>query len=327
MAHTRNLSPGTCTKYSQAGQRLADFLHSHGQTLESASVQAVESWAGLVLWKDYKLTAKARKPMVAGVKNLYRYLHGRTDSAITANPTAGLETPKIGQGLGVQIQLHNLEKILKEPDPTTFVGARDLAIMMLLAGTGIRVDTLAKLNESNIRQIRHADVDRYVIRTETKGRKVLETPIPLEAQLALQLYLVHPETQQIDREIPATGDRVLFVTQSNRMIRAADYHGENRRISPKTIDDRIKRYAIGAGIPHEEAHAHAFRHLFGTELAEDGATPHEIQGLMAHADIRSSQAYVHLAIRKKTERSDNSNPLGKVDTNIAQLTKQFFNTP
>lgn len=327
MSHTRNLAPGTCTKYSQAGERLLDFLHSKSMTLESATTEAIDYWAGLVLWKDLKLTAKARKPMVAGIKNLYRYLHGRHDSQLKINPTSGLETPKIGQGLGVQIQLHNLEKILKEPNAETFVGARDLAIMMLLAGTGMRVDTLAQLNDSNIRNIRHGDVDRYVIRTETKGRKALEVPIPLEAQLALHLYLAHPETKEIDREIPATGDRVLFVTQSNRLVRASEYHGEKRRITPKTIDDRIKRYAIGAGIPHEEAHAHAFRHLFGTELAEDGATPHEIQGLMAHADIRSSQAYVHLAIRKKTERSDQSNPLGKVDTNISQLTKQFFSTP
>lgn len=325
----KGLANSTANKYRQAADRLKEYLHKNYATFESASHEQIELWAGLVLFKEYKLTAPARKPLIAAIRNLYRYLERRPDKKFTHNPAALIETPKVGRGQGTQLQLHNLERILQQPDLNTWEGARDLAMLMMLAGTGLRVDTLAKLNASNIRRTEYKGADRYLIKTKTKGDTVIEVPLPLEAQVALQFYLAHADTQAIDREILVNdrSDDVLFVTRGNRMVKKAAYHGEARRISAKSIDDRIKLYAEKAGIPNLESHAHAFRHLFGTEMAEDDATPFEIQALMGHADIRSSQVYIHMANRKKTERSDTSNPLGKVSTPMTELAKQFSTPP
>lgn len=325
----KGLAHSTTGKYRQAATRLKEYLHAQGVTFETASHDQIELWAGLVLFKEYKLTAPARKPLIAAIRNLYRYLERRPDKKFTHNPAALIETPRVGRSNGTQLQLHNLERILQQPDLDTWEGARDLAMLMMLAGTGLRVDTLAKLNASNIRRTEFKGADRYLIKTLTKGKTEIEVPLPLEAQVALQFYLAHPETQEIDREIQTNNqaDAVLFVTRGNRMVKKAKYHGEARRISSKSIDDRIKIYAEKAGIPNVESHAHAFRHLFGTEMAEDDASPFEIQALMGHKDIRSSQVYIHMATRKKTERSDTSNPLGKVSTPMSDMAKQFFNPP
>ena len=325
----KGLALSTIHKYKQAALRLKEYLHENGATFESASQDQIDLWAGLVLFKEYKLTAPARKPLIAAIKNLYRYLERRPDRKFNRNPAALLETPKTARNIGTQLQLHNLEKILQQPDLETWEGARDLAMMMIIAGTGIRVDTLAKLNTSNIRRTEFKGADRYLIKTLSKGNTEIEVPLPLEAQVSLQFYLAHPETQEIDREILTNNnaDQVLFVTRGNRMVKKAKYHGEARRISAKSIDDRIKLYAEKAGIPKSESHAHAFRHLFGTEMAEDDASPFEIQALMGHKDIRSSQVYIHMATRKKTERSDISNPLGKVSTPMSAVAKQFFSPP
>lgn len=321
----RGLALSTIEKYKQAAERLKEYLHKNDATFESATHDQIELWAGLVLFKDYKLTAPARKPLIAAIRNLYRYLERRPDKKFQHNPAALIEPPKVGRSHGTQLQLHNLERILHQPDLDTWEGARDLAMLMMLAGTGLRVDTLAKLNTSNIRRTEFKGADRYLIKTRTKGDAEIEVPLPLEAQVALQFYLAHPDTQAIDREIVIDNqaDNVLFVTRGNRMVKKAKYHGEARRISAKSIDDRIKLYAEKAGIPNVESHAHAFRHLFGTEMAEDDASPFEIQALMGHKDIRSSQVYIHMATRKKTERSDISNPLGKVSTPMSDLAKQF----
>ena len=325
----KGMATSTMGKYRQAALRLKEYLHKNDATFETASADQIELWAGLVLFKDYKLTAPARKPLIAAVKNLYRYLERRSDKRFQQSPAALLQAPRVGRTCGTKLQLHNLERILQQPDLNTWEGARDLAMLMMLAGTGLRVDTLAKLNTSNIRRTEYKGADRYLIKTRTKGQTEIEVPLPLEAQVALQFYLAHAETQEIDREILVNeyADSVLFVTRGNRMVKKAAYHGEARRISSKTIDDRIKIYAEKAGIPNVESHAHAFRHLFGTEMAEDDATPFEIQALMGHADIRSSQVYIHMATRKKTERSDISNPLGKVSTPMSDMAKQFFTPP
>ena len=66
------------------------------------------------------------------------------------------------------------------------------------------------------------------------------------------------------------GDKVLFVSTMNRTVTPDQYHGERRRLNRRAVLQMMKKYGKRAGIPEDQVHPHAMRHLFGTELAEDG---------------------------------------------------------
>ena len=80
------------------------------------------------------------------------------------------------------------------------------------------------------------------------------------------------------------------------------------RISPSTIQRRLKHYALKAGVDIERAHPHGFRHGFGTALVEADADLDSVRQLMGHSSIATTQRYLHLDTRH-VERAAALHPL------------------
>ena len=117
------------------------------------------------------------------------------------------------------------------------------------------------------------------------------------------------------------GDQVLFVSTRNRTVPPHEYHGERRRLRRQAVVAMVKRH--GKGIPEEQLHPHALRHLYGTELREDDVDLITRQRLMGHADPKTTAIYDHLAMRKVTRDVDRANPLAKIRTPASDLLKQL----
>lgn len=290
-----------------------------GTPIAQATYQQLESWSGLHLYKS-GVSPGTRKIAVAAIKGLFGWL--QTTGVIATDPTAQLPYPKIGSKMPVAMGLHNAEKMLMQPDLTTFLGLRDAAILAMLIGTGMRVSGLCSLNESNLLLYKIGTVTRMGLRVTEKGDKERIIPVPSDAQLLCQAYLGHEALDAIDRTLPA-GDRVLFVTTGNRCVKTWDYVGEARRIRRGAVQDLLKKYAALADIPASEAHPHALRHLLGAELAEDSINPLEISNILGHASVETSKIYTRLAIRKLTSIIDTSNPLAKMQTPVSALIKEL----
>ncbi|MFN2309671.1 MAG: tyrosine-type recombinase/integrase, partial [Gammaproteobacteria bacterium] len=164
---------------------------------------------------------------------------------------------------------------------------RDCAILMLLIGCGVRIGGLVGLNESSLQLIDVTDGNRIiewmVIKVVEKGGRERLIPAPHDVKYIVHAYMGHRDLSAIDRTLP-DGDRVLFVSTMNRNIPPQDYHGEARRISARSIHDMIRKYGQQAGIPEGQLHAHAMRHLYGTELAEHDVDLITRQALLGHAD-------------------------------------------
>ncbi len=256
-----------------------------------------------------KLSPRARRPLISALRGFYAWLSSTTGGH---NPAQALPQPKAGRALPKAMQLRDAEKLLMQPDITTFIGLRDACILLLFMGCGFRLGGLLALNESAL--VWYDDENGrecLVIRVVEKGQHERLQPVPAEAAMLLRAYLGHEDLGSIPRSLPS-GDRVLFVTVNNRAISPAEYFGEERRISARYVQDMITARCAAAGVPDDVAHPHALRHMFGAELAEEEVHELTHQALMGHATIDSTKIYAHLAIRKLRRAIDLSSPVAKM---------------
>lgn len=311
--HNEGKRERTVAAYGDALRRLLVFLD--GRDLLEASTDELEMFCGPWLHKQGVL-AIARRPYIAAVREFYKWALSK--KLIRANPAELVAYPKTGRKLPRVLSLANAERLMWGPDFSTFKGVRDAAILSVLIGCGLRISGLTSLNQGNLSSVEHKGRVRLVIRTLEKGAKERLVPIPAEAEMVLRLYLEHPELKTIDRTLP-DGDQVLFVSLVNRNIQEHVYIGEARRLSDRSIREMIREYGEAAGIPIEQLHPHAMRHLFGTELAESDVDLSVRQDLMGHEDPKHTMIYTHLATRKKLEEIDRGGPLAKIKTPVSEL--------
>lgn len=295
------------------------FIFLEGKNPRQVSQDDLLAFTGPWLHKS-GIGATNRRLHVTAVRSFYNWL--TSTGQIKADPASALPVPKLGKKIARVMTLGNIEKLMWGPDFSTFEGVRDAAMIALLAGCGLRVSGLVNLNESNLVQDQIDGHDRLVLKVVEKGNKERRIVLPMEADLLMRVYLDHPDLKDVPRQL-TDGDRVLFVTLRNRNIPAHEYVGDSRRFNRRTVLMMIKKYGTRAGIPEDQLHPHALRHLYGTELAEDDVDLLIRQQLMGHADPKSTAVYTNLAMRKLTREADRANPLAKIRTPVSDLLKQL----
>lgn len=320
LLHNAGRSPATVSKYVGHLHRFGAWytdppkdpaLAPTGRDPLRPGLDDLERFAG-VYAHALKLSPRARRPLVSALRGFFAWLPSCKAAGVAGNPAAALPQPKAGKPLPRAASLRDAEQLLMAPDVTTFMGMRDAAILAVLAGCGLRVSGLVRLNDSALTWYDDEQGrECLVLRALEKGDKERLVPVPHEAALLLRAYLGHEELAKIPRTLP-DGDAVLFVTTHNRTIPECDYYGEARRMTRAAILDMIKRYAERAGVPEAIAHPHALRHLYGAEMAEDDAPMLTQQALMGHSDPKSTAVYASLAHRKLRRTVDQSNPLAKM---------------
>lgn len=311
--YNEGAKPRTVEAYQAALERLVVYLED--RDLRRATVDDIVLFGGIWLHKQ-GVNAISRRPYVAAVREFYKWMV--QTGAIATSPAADLRYPKAGRKLPMMMTLANAEKLMWAPDFSTFSGVRDAAILSLLLGCGLRREGVANLNESNLVQSEFGGDRRYILRVMEKGEKERTMPVPREADMVLRLYLEHEDLKVIDRTLE-DGDKVLFVSLNNMTVPPHEYIGERRRLAPKAIWEIVKKHGTAAGIPDDQLHPHALRHLYGTELLESDVDQRIRQELMGHADPRSTEIYTHLAMRKKMTEADRANPFAKIRTPVGDL--------
>lgn len=311
-----NCSARTVKKYRGLLNQLDKFLSGN---FAAAELKTLEQFSGGWLHRA-GYSAASRKVAVAAIRGFYSFLAKRR--IVARNPAADLVYPRMGRRLPRFMGLKSAEALLFQPNLTSLSGVRDSAMLALLIGCGFRVAGLCGLNESQLIWYQYGEVERLAIRTLEKGERERLVPVPLEAMLLVQAYLGHHDLKHVDRVLD-NGDQVLFVNLRNRHVPEWEHRGELRRLSTRAVDRMIKKYAIAAGVPEDQAHAHALRHLFGTELAESDSSTLQIQALMGHADPKTSEIYSHISMRKMTHVLDKGNPLGKIETPVSALLNEL----
>lgn len=317
----QNRSPRTLEAYRLAVARLVDFMQP--RSILVADPDELEVFCGLWLHKK-GIVALSRKPYISAIKGFFAWATQK--GVIERNPALELQHPQTGQPLPRTISLANAERLMCAPDLGTFIGIRDSAMLHLLIGCGLRVSGLVGLNLGDIRSVDIAGRQRLQLLVLEKGDKERLVPVPREAAAILQVYLGHEDLAAIDRAITdrrGKPDQVLFVSTRNSTVTPDRHRGEERRLTRYSVHDIIQRYGKRVGIPEAELHPHALRHLYGTELTEDDVPTLTTQGLMGHADPKSTAVYVQLSQRKNFGIVDKSAPLAKIRTPVSELLKRL----
>ena len=319
MRHNNGRSVSTCYKYQLNLNGLSEWLSSEGSGLLTATKDQVQQYCGRVLHEKGVLP-RSRRPHIAAIRGFYKWAF--QSGHINSDPSNQIPYPKTGRKLPHGMTLENAEKLLMQPDLGTFLGVRDSAILHLFIGCGIRLAGLIALNEQDLVFTNTGEAEQLLVRVTEKGDKERIVPGPPEAALMLRAYLGHPELDAVDRSLPS-GKRVLFVSTRNYGVPDYEYVGEERRLSRRSVADLLSKYADQAGIPREQAHPHALRHLYGTELAESDVNILHMKTLMGHADANDTDIYVNVAVRKLAQVVNNANPLSKIKTPASGLARHL----
>ena len=318
--HNKGRSERTVQIYRLALTRLSEFLQEAGKRAEEATHDDLVLFTGLWLHRRGLRDPLARRPHIAAVREFYRWMVSR--QLLPASPAADVPYPDSGRKMPSVMTLASAEKLMWAPDFSAFEGVRDGAILSVLIGCGLRVSGLCALNEADIIRTTIDGRQRMIIKVLEKGRKERMQPVPEQADLLLRIYLDHPALTEIDRVLP-DGDKVLFISLRNRTVPEHLYRGENRRLRRNAVLELVKKYGDRVGIPENQLHPHAIRHLFGTELIEEDVNILTAQKLMGHADPKTTGIYTHTALRKLTREVDRANPLAKIRTPASDLLQRL----
>lgn len=325
----RGRADSTVEKYRDYLMRLVRWCAEPPQDLRlrastadplQLTAEDIERFAGAYAHST-GLAPSGRRPIVSALRGFFAFTRER--GITRTNPAERLPQPRCGRHLPRALGLHHAERLIMAPDTSTFLGVRDAAMLLMLAGTGVRLSGLLGLNESSLLWYRDDDgADRLSVRVREKGNRERIVPVPPEATVMLRAYLAHEDLAAIDRTLP-DGDKVLWVTTRNHTCPPHEYHGERRRLAARTFQDMIEAYGERAKVPEEQRNPHALRHLYGTELAESDADLLVRQALLGHTDPKATEIYTHLAARKMQKVVDDANPLGKMRSPLLDTLRQL----
>jgi integrase/recombinase XerC len=173
---------------------------------------------------------------------------------------------------------------------TTDLGKRDRAILEMLYGTGVRVSELVKLD------LRDADLRNRMVKVKGKRRKERIVPFGEPALHALLGWFTVRQNFLNNAPAAERDDEAVFL----------NYQGT--RITTRSVGRMVDKYIkICAGI-HRDISPHSLRHSFATHLLDSGADLRDIQELLGHARLSTTQIYTHVSMEKLIEVYDKSHP-------------------
>jgi len=287
----RNLSPRTVDEYPDA---IRPFLtHIEAQDVEnirSVTVRHIQSYHGLLMERTYKkrpLAPRTVEARLIQVKSFFRFLH--KTGKIYHDPMSGYELPKRGRSLPRNILSEKeMLRLIEAPGLSTHLGVRDRAIIELLYSSGLRNSELCNLELTDL------DSENQTLYILGKGNVEELVPYGGETKKALENYLLFSRKKLFNNYCGArpksekqlkieAGRQYVFITKNGH------------RIHPSNLQYIILKHAKAAGI-EKRVGPHTLRHTCATHLLKNGADIRQIQQLLRHRDINTTQIYTHVEI-------------------------------
>ncbi len=266
LTYEKNVSPKTLENYSLRLNRLVDFLGDI-QIKDLNRMQVLDFRMEL---NRQGLSTKTINYHIVAIRAFLKFLLKNDIDCMSPDK---LELAKTPPREVHYLDEEEIEKILNAPGKTATKNiekqTRDIAILYMLYGTGLRVSELIKLKKSDIK----IDSNQFsVVGKGSKLRAIFATKIAREK---LQQYL----NQRKD------SSPYLFTTVS--------VNGLGEHLSRNSIEDIVRTYARLAGI-NKKVSPHTLRHSFATSLIKKGADIRAVQTLLGHSSITTTQIYTHI---------------------------------
>jgi integrase/recombinase XerD len=266
----RNYSENTTVAYRNDLNQFFQYMKQRGMPASWAQVNQtfLEQYVQNMKEQPYASSSVARK--VAAIKSFFEYLVAQR--LLDENPAADLQSPKVEKRLPHTLSAAEVDRLLlaprREESPKNL---RDTALLALLYATGMRVTEVVTLKLDDL------DLDGRILHCAGKDGSMRQIPVDAETVAILQRYL----TQGRPHLLKSDEEMALFLNH------------RGQQLTRQGLWLIIKAYAQEAGLT-ETVTPHTMRHSFAAHKLESGSDLKEVQQLLGHANISTTQIYKQL---------------------------------
>jgi len=262
-----HLAENSVLAYQRDLRRFFDWLR--GRRIEGLSISELADYPAWLTGQDLAPASIGRH--VVSLRMFFRYL--QLEGVLTENQAELLGTQKLWQRVPTVLNNSEVDRLMATPRPPQPWWRRDRAMLEMLYATGCRVSELSLLRPRDLHL-----AERYCV-CHGKGDKQRVVPLGRQAVAAVEVYLEYERPKLAVRREPAS----QFLLLSSR----------GSRLRRERIWELIKLYAKQAGCSAELS-PHSLRHSFATHLLAGGADLRQVQEMLGHASIATTQIYTHV---------------------------------
>ena len=277
----KRLSENTVISYETDLDQFFSFYkeHSTSQEIEKVDKRTIRSW--IVKLSLSNLSAKSINRKIASLKSFFKFLVKR--DLIKKNPSSHINSLKTDQKIPSFIKEKDINFLFKNIDTKEdFTGQRDLLILELLYGTGIRISELINIKISDI------NFTKKEIKVIGKRNKERIIPLHNNAIYQTKKYLKLAEKEGYKNQY------LLFTKKGEK-------------IYPMLINRIVKKH-LSTLIKSKKYNPHLLRHTFATHILNKGGDLNSIKDLLGHSSLAATQVYTHNSIEKLKETFNSSHP-------------------
>jgi site-specific recombinase XerD len=292
----KNMSQGTIKMYHFYLSDFVEYLKQetgHEPDLEAITEQAIKNYRVNLnrrisgkSKKEYKRSTQ--KVYLVSLRSFLKWLV--TKKGYNTIPAEKIELGRSEAQVPKFLDNKELHELMLVQNPAKKSGMRDRAMLELLFSTGMRVSELVSLNKDDFSS---GVFDRGEFTIIGKGRKPRTVFLSDSAKNSLKAYLA----VRNDPFAP------LFLRYSGKQMDEDDPNGESLRLTVRSIERLVKKYAQKAGI-RSDVTPHTMRHSYATDLLINGADLRSVQELLGHANVSTTQIYTHVTNRRLKEIHD-----------------------
>jgi integrase/recombinase XerC len=283
----RNFSNHTLINYEIDLRDFEEFMELEGfMDLKSIQYKQARQYMAYLHKKQLAKSTIARK--ISAMRSFFKYL--LSEKYVELNPFILLKLPKQNKHIPKFFYEAEIEAIYDAIDTSDCLGIRNLAIIELLYGCGLRVSELCEL------EVKDYYASHQGLIVKGKGNKERYVPLTEYAKDSLMEYLNRSRKE------------LIMKSKSNTPIVFLNHRG--RALTTRGVRDILNRIIEqAAGV--SSISPHMLRHTFATHLLNHGADIRSVQELLGHSNLSTTQIYTHVSKEKLKEVYMNTHPHAK----------------
>lgn len=288
LKNERGLSKNTISAYETDLSHYIEFLekYHHIKKPDQINERMLEGYLKSI--RNKGLSAKTQARRLTSIKAFHAFL--LLEREVDENISLNVKSPKIERNLPSVLSIDEVIKLLEAIDTTKPLGLRNMALLELIYGSGLRVSELLSLKVSDLH------INQKYLTVIGKGNKERIVPISDMAVIALRNYLVKAREELVKEKTP-----YLFLNLNGDVLSRVGFFKV------------LKKLAQDAGLNPDLISPHTLRHSFATHLLENGMDLRTLQSLLGHEDISTTQIYTHISQKRIKEVYNKTHPRAMED--------------
>ncbi|RKY39136.1 MAG: tyrosine recombinase XerC [Candidatus Omnitrophota bacterium] len=274
----KNASPHTLRNYHIDLKEFYRFVQRR-YSLSTITPFVIREWLVCLSKKNYSNATIARK--LACLRSFFKYM--KQINRCVLNPMVGICNPRQEKKLPAFLSVDEVLQLITAPlsEKDKLIAVRDYAILMLLYVSGMRVGEMVELNREDVDLL-----SAYVQIKKAKGKRFRLVPINKKTSEAIREYLLKRGEVK---------EKKLFLSKRGHPLCARDIQ--------RIVDKYIRKIGI-----QKKVSPHSLRHSFATHLLDRGAELKDVQELLGHKSIATTQIYTHISTAKMQEEYKKAHP-------------------